>query len=205
MQIWDCFCALFGSLIRRLVKELYGWKMRPVNDYIDSKKQGIVSGRCLLFEAVKWHYRVIFILHSRSFIPMNLINGTPDPEDEKLYKKYFIISETPVRGMTYSFKEEAIRNVEKNYGYFALMSNGIKDPVVALMIYRAKDLIEKSFSNLKERLNMRRMAVASEDNFEGKLFVQFVALELLSYIKNRWTTKGCSGTIQCSRCWMNLI
>lgn len=120
----------------------------------------------------------------------NLINGTPDPEDEKLYQKYFIISETPVRGVTYSFKEEAIHNVEKNYGYFALMSNGIKDPVLALRIYRTKDLIEKSFSNLKERLNMRRMAVASEDNFEGKLFVQFVALELLSYIKKQMDDKG---------------
>ena len=120
----------------------------------------------------------------------NLINGTPDPEDEKLYQKYFIISETPVRGVTYSFKEETIRNAEKNYGYFALLSNGIKDPVAALRIYRAKDLIEKSFNNLKERLNMRRMAVASEDNFEGKLFVQFVALELLSYIKKQMDDKG---------------
>ena len=34
------------------------------------------------------------------------------------------------------------------------------------------------------------MAVASEDNFEGKLFVQFVALELLSYIKKQMDDKG---------------
>ena len=40
-----------------------------------------------------------------------------------------------------------------------------------------------SFYNLKERLNMRRMSVASEENFEGKLFIQFVALMYLSYIK----------------------
>ncbi len=45
-------------------------------------------------------------------------------------------------------------------------------------------------SNLKERLNMRRMAVASEDNFEGKLFIQFVALELLSYIKKQMDDKS---------------
>ena len=62
------------------------------------------------------------------------------------------------------------------------MTNGIKNPVEALRIYRLKDLIEKSFGNLKERLSMRRM-VASEENFEGKLFVQFVALQLMSYIK----------------------
>jgi transposase len=120
----------------------------------------------------------------------NLINGTPDPADEKLYQKYFVISETPVRGVTYSFKEDAIRKAEKNYGYFVLMSNGIKDPVEALRIYRLKDLIEKSFGNLKERLSMRRMSVASEENFEGKLFVQFVALQLMSYIKRQMDVNG---------------
>ncbi len=70
----------------------------------------------------------------------NLINGTPDPADEKLYQKYFTITETPARGKVYSFREDAIRKSEKNYGYFALMANGIKDPVEALRIYRSKDV-----------------------------------------------------------------
>ncbi len=120
----------------------------------------------------------------------NLIEGDPDPADEKLYQKYFTINETPVRGKTYSFKEDAIRKAEKNFGYFALMTNGIKDPVEALRIYRLKDLIEKSFGNLKERLSMRRMSVASEENFEGKLFVQFVALQMVSYIKKQMDENG---------------
>ena len=120
----------------------------------------------------------------------NLIKGTPDPADNKLYQKYFTISETPVRGKTYIYKEDAIHKAEKNFGYFALMSNGIKDPVEAIRIYRLKDLIEKSFGNLKERLSMRRMSVASEENFEGKLFVQFVALQMVSYIKKQMDEKG---------------
>ena len=128
--------------------------------------------------------------HLLDRLEANLIYGTPDPDDDKLYKKYFEINETPVRGVRYSFNEEAIRQAEKNYGYFVLMSNGIKDPVEALRIYRNKDLIEKSFGNLKERLNMRRMAVASEEGFEGKLFVQFVALELMSYIKKKMDDNG---------------
>lgn len=128
--------------------------------------------------------------HMLDRLENNLIDGTPDPDDDKLYKKYFEINETPVRGIRYSFNEDAIRQAEKNYGYFVLMSNGIKDPVDALRIYRNKDLIEKSFGNLKERLNMRRMAVASEEGFEGKLFVQFVALELMSYIKKKMDDNG---------------
>ena len=128
--------------------------------------------------------------HMLDRLENNLCEGKMDPEDTALYQKYFVINETPVRGVRYSFKEDTIRKAEKNYGYFVLMSNGIKDPVEALKIYRNKDLIEKSFGNLKERLDMRRMSVASEENFEGKLFVQFVALQLLSYIKKQMDDNG---------------
>jgi transposase len=112
-----------------------------------------------------------------------LNNGKRNPEHEKQYAKYYEINETPVRGVKLTPKQEAISAVEKYYGYFALLSNGVKDPLEALEIYRSKDLIEKAFGNLKERLNMRRTSVSSEEHLEGKLFVQFVALIYLSYIK----------------------
>ena len=120
----------------------------------------------------------------------NLVNGRRNPADEKLYKKYFTIHETPVRGTIYSFNEDAIRDAEKNFGYFVLMSNEIKDSAQALRIYRSKDFIEKSFGNLKDRLGMRRMSVASEENFEGKLFVQFIALSIMSCIKKFMDDNG---------------
>ena len=119
-----------------------------------------------------------------------LLSGHRDPDHESAYRKYFEIRETPVRGLQVSPRQEAIENAEKDYGYFALLSNGIKDPVEALRIYRLKDLLEKGFGNLKERLSMRRMSVASEENFEGKLFIQFVALTLQSYIKKQMDEHG---------------
>lgn len=82
-------------------------------------------------------------------------------------------------------KQEAIAQAEKGYGFFVLISNEIKDPIRALEIYRDKDLVEKVFGNLKERLNLRRTAVSSESSLEGKLFVQFVALIYLSYFKRQ--------------------
>lgn len=112
-----------------------------------------------------------------------LTSGKRNPEHEKLYAKYYEIKETPIRGISITPKQDAIAEVEKNYGYFALISNGVKDPLDALEIYRSKDIIEKAFGNLKERLNMRRTSVSSEENLDGKLFVQFVALIFLSYIK----------------------
>lgn len=51
-------------------------------------------------------------------------------------------------------------------------------------------LIEKAFGNLKERLNIRRTAAWSEQNLEGKLFVQFVALMYLTYIAAAMNENG---------------
>ena len=103
-------------------------------------------------------------------------------DDKVLYTKYYKISTTPVRGTVIIPKQEAISAVEKNYGYFALLSNDIKDPIEALKTYRLKNISEKAFHNLKERLSMRRTSVSSEEHLEGKLFVQFLALIYLSYI-----------------------
>jgi transposase len=104
-------------------------------------------------------------------------------EEEKAFcDRYFIRKTSPVRGTKIEYNEQAIRDHTKNFGYFILLSNEIKDPSEALSLYRNKDLIEKSFGNLKNRLNMRRTSVSSDENLEGKLFVQFVALIYVSYI-----------------------
>ena len=92
-----------------------------------------------------------------------------------------------------------MRKATKNYGYFALLSNEVKDPFEALSLYRSKDVVEKAFGNLKDRLNFRRMQVSSELSLNGKLFVEFIALIYLSYVKKKmqdanlfeqWTLQG---------------
>lgn len=118
-----------------------------------------------------------------------LESGRRNPENEKLYTKYFDMKSTPVRGAKVIARQEAIDEAKRNYGYFALVSNEIKDPIEALEIYRNKDLVEKAFGNLKERLNLRRMAVSSDASLDGKLFVEFVALIYLSYIKKKMQEK----------------
>ena len=102
---------------------------------------------------------------------------------EELYRKYYAIAETPVRGVRIEPKQEVIDAARKNFGFFVLLSNRVKDPVEALHSYRNKDMIEKAFSDLKGRLGMRRPYVSSEENLEGKLFIQFLALIYLSYVK----------------------
>jgi transposase len=88
------------------------------------------------------------------------------------------------------------------------MSNEIKDSSEALSLHRNKDLVEKAFGNLKERLNLRRVLVSSEQSLDGKLFVEFIALIYLSYIKKamldqklfgRYTIQGLLDQTGCHR------
>ena len=127
------------------------------------------------------------LLHS---LQTELESEARHPDREKLYAKYFEIKTTPVRGTKAKAKDQIIAEAKKNYGYFALVTNDIKDPISALEIYRNKDLVEKAFSNLKERLSLRRLAVSSEQSLDGKLFVEFVALIFLSYIKKKMQDTG---------------
>jgi len=129
--------------------------------------------------------------HEKSFnaqlhkLQSELESGKRNPDHEKQYAMYFEVTSTPVRGTKIVAKDSVIKEVKKNYGYFALVSNEVKDPIEALEIYRNKDLVEKAFGNLKERLNLRRLAVSSEQSLDGKLFVEFIALIFLSFLKKK--------------------
>jgi transposase len=129
----------------------------------------------------------------------DLLNNTKKEYRMKDYDKYFEVTTTPKRGRKIKPKEDAMLQASRDYGYFALLSNEVKDPFEALSLYRSKDIVEKGFGNLKDRLNFRRMQVSSELSLNGKLFVVFVALIYLSYVKKKmqdanlfekWTMQG---------------
>lgn len=114
-----------------------------------------------------------------------LLDGKRNPDHETQYKKYFIEKETPARGYSVTVRDEVLRKAREYYGYFALISNAKMDAIYALETYRNRDLVEKAFGNLKERLNLRRALVSSEQSLSGKLFVEFIALIYLSYVKKQ--------------------
>lgn len=113
-----------------------------------------------------------------------LKNNTLIEDNQKYYDQYFLIKKTPKRGKQISYNQPAIDAYKKNAaGYLVLLSNDIKDPVEALKAYRNKDVVEKGFDNLKNRLDMKRLRVHLEANMKGRLFIQFIALILVSYIQ----------------------
>lgn len=108
--------------------------------------------------------------------------ATLEESQEILKERYLIASHTPKRGWKIVAKKEAIESHLNTLGYMVLLSNRVKDPRQALSLYRQKDVVEKAFGNLKHRLNMKRAYVSSSESFDGKLFVNFIALILISAI-----------------------
>ena len=123
-----------------------------------------------------------------------LLSGHRMPEHEKDYKKYFEIKETPKRGVSLTVKQDAVDAAHERYGFFVLISNEVKDPVTALSLYRMRDVVEKAFWNVKERLNLKRTMTSSESSLDGKLFVEFVALIYLSFIQKKMEENGLFAT-----------
>jgi transposase len=114
-----------------------------------------------------------------------LINNDRKEANAKHYAKYFSVKNTPKRGIQVVANEEALKKARRYFGYFALITNEKMDAFTALHLYRTKDVVEKAFGNIKERLNMRRLLLSSERGLAGKLFAQFIALIFISYIHQR--------------------
>jgi hypothetical protein len=120
-----------------------------------------------------------------------LESGHPLAAHQKAYDEFFIVKTTPKRGMKVSFNTEAInRHISRYAGFQALLSSGIKDPVEALRVYRDKDLVEKCFDDLKNSLDMKRLRMHSSATVDGRLFIQFIALILISALRKQMRESG---------------
>lgn len=114
-----------------------------------------------------------------------LLEGKPVEAHKKAYDSFFEVKDTPVRGRQVYYKEDEIKTACKYIGYFAIITNEKMDSFTALHLYRMKDVVEKAFGNLKERLNMRRLLAKSEKNLDGKIFNEFIALILISHLDRK--------------------
>lgn len=58
-------------------------------------------------------------------------------------------------------------------------------------IYRSKDAVEKNFDDLKNDLDMKRLRIHTQSTMDGRIFIQFIALILITKLKevmreNNW-------------------
>jgi transposase len=114
-----------------------------------------------------------------------LESGNRIEAHEENYTRFFIVKETPKRGCKISFNDAVIQQCRKRYaGFFAILSTLIKDPMEALRVYRAKDVVENSFDDLKNQLDMKRLRMHTSAAMDSRLFIQFLALILICQIRN---------------------
>lgn len=115
-------------------------------------------------------------------------------DHEEAYQRFFTVKETPVRGRKVLFNNETIQKYRNRYaGFYVLLTNDIKDPVQALITYRNKDCIEKCFDDLKNQLDMKRLRIHRSAAMDGRLFVQFIALILMSALRKKMRDRGLIG------------
>jgi hypothetical protein len=111
-----------------------------------------------------------------------LESGCRQEEHETSYTRYF----KRVRGGAYIGRDDAIEAERSRFGYFALLSNDASlSAKTALAIYRDKDMIEKAFGDIKDRLDFRTPKVENVETLRGKLLCVFVALTLALEVRHR--------------------
>lgn len=116
----------------------------------------------------------------------NDLRNMEEPPDRKLrYDKYFYINRTKDGKLGYIRNHTAINEQLERCGFFLIAETDFtKNTTEILDIYRKRDVVEKSFDNLKNELDMKRLHCHNSETVNGKLFVAFVSLIVRSYMSN---------------------
>jgi transposase len=164
------------------IKWEYKEQQSSKNDMVKSKKELNIH---LYFNNEKYNEDENKLNKKLDTLRKELLSNKLVDKHKKDYEKYFEVQKIDGKITQVLVKGEAVKEKQRYFGYFALLSDIEDDVWEALHIYRRKDIAEKAFENIKDRLNMRRTLVSSELSLDGKLFVEFIALILISYINNQ--------------------
>ena len=108
------------------------------------------------------------------------------PPKSKRYEKHFEINENKDGGFSFSKDQEKINAAISRLGFFLILETDFKSTSEEILnLYRRRDTIEKTFDELKNGLDMKRLHCQSDSTVEGKMFVAFFSLILRSFIQNR--------------------
>jgi len=87
-------------------------------------------------------------------------------------------------------KEKGINCQLEKMGTMILLSNKMLDGKEVLRLYKRKDVVEKFFDNMKHDIERKRLRIHSQETFEGRLFLDFLALIIYSMISSVMRKEG---------------
>jgi transposase len=113
-----------------------------------------------------------------------LVSDNKNPENTWAYERYFTVKDMPKRGRKVIENHDAVEKAKKKHmGFFCLLTRHKTDALTALEIYRNKEAVENCFDDLKNMLDMKRLRIHSSQAMDARLFIQFIALILLSKVR----------------------
>lgn len=117
------------------------------------------------------------------------LRNMEEPPERKLhYDKYFFINRSKDGKLGFVKNHKAIDEALSLCGFFVIAETDFKKTTAEILeIYRRRDMIEKSFDDLKNELDFKRARTHSDGTLNGKVFVSFISLIVKSYMQNHTT------------------
>lgn len=113
-----------------------------------------------------------------------LVADTPLESHKDLYEKYFVVTDTPKRGRRVAYNDDALKEyLDSDSCYWVLMGTEKKTAPDTLAEYRDRGGVELGFDDLKNLLDLNRLRNHSDATVRGKIFVNFIALIILSALR----------------------
>lgn len=142
--------------------------------------------RHVYFDPVRKEHDVTSLMLKLRKCQEELERGETIESHKHLYKNYFEVKETPVRGRKVLLKEDKVDEYINGYsGYWVILTNAEKDASKALSYYRKRNDVEVHFDDLKNNLDCYRLRVHRERAMSGRLFIHFIALIILTELRKR--------------------
>ena len=107
-----------------------------------------------------------------------------------LYKQFFEVRDTPKRGRKVLEKGSIIAEFQKKYsGYWCLLTNRKRPKEEIYGAYQHRNNAEIFYNTFKNDLNGDRITVHKMESYEGKMFIIFIALAILTRLKSKLAEK----------------
>jgi transposase len=111
-------------------------------------------------------------------------SGSLDPDYREYYETYFTHGYKTRNGQKVIARLDPVKVFNEDIsGYWCIYTTSEKDAEKALNAYRERNDIKMLFDDLKNALDCSRLRVHTKNAMQGRLFVQFIALVILTEFK----------------------
>jgi transposase len=107
--------------------------------------------------------------------------------EAKKFHRYFSVKLAGDGTFSFEKDRDKIDLAAKYCGFYCLLTNLSLDKAQLLAKYRRRDVIEKSFDDLKNYISMKRLRTHKTETTNGKLFCSFISLIIATEIATIFT------------------